>query len=98
MELETLRCRLTAGGNVKVTLEERVYPDISAGQYEAGWWGFDENSNPKQYSEYFLSDYGDLYGWNPKSEHYDLRIGYHPGLVDRGRKLERLYEEGTING
>lgn len=40
----------------ELTLDDRVFPDRSCFQYEAGWWAFDENE-----VEYFVSDEGIVY-------------------------------------
>lgn len=74
---DTLICRLDKGGKITVTLDDRVYPDRSAGQYEAGWWVFEEDilgayvkhgggtdTGVAEYGQlYFLSESGILYEW-----------------------------------
>jgi hypothetical protein len=79
---ETLICRLDKGGKITVTLEDRVYPDASAGQYEAGWWVFEHDgttattSGDYPFRDYFLSEAGILY------EHeFDIRKSGQGGFT-----------------
>lgn len=55
---------MNTGEVVKTTvgdlvLEDRVLPDRTAYQYEAGWWAWEKSDEG---SEYFVSDEGIVYG------------------------------------
>jgi hypothetical protein len=91
---ETLICRLDKGGKIEVTLEDRVYPDRSCGQYEAGWWVYaDYKDYPNNFIEYFLSESGILYTWDvneaPQDRGYTVACGYSVMLKRRLRDLEQ---------
>lgn len=82
-EGDTLTCRLYKGGKIEVTLEDRVYPDRSCGQYEAGWWVYCENE------DFFLSESGILYDADYEKEYqgHTRPIGINPGLARRMREM-----------
>ena len=92
---DQLTCRLYEGGKVTVTLDDRVYPDRSCGQYEAGWWVFDESTvrlsngiccNPQVY---FLSESGILYDSSGGGA-FTQPCGIEPGLARRLKEMEDL--------
>lgn len=78
---ETITCRLFKGGKIDVTLEDRVYPDRSANQYEAGWWVYAETKQPHVLVEYFLNEAGILFTWDkaepPETRGYTKACGIH---------------------
>jgi hypothetical protein len=84
---ETIKCRIFKGGSVTVTLEDRVYPDASAHQYEAGWWCFDANAN-----DYFISESGTLWDFEKATGNFSLAIGLHVPWLRRVKKMEAELE------
>lgn len=83
---DTLTCRLYKGGKIEVTLDDRVYPDRSCGQYEAGWWVFDDSEFMKVTVAYFLSESGILYDCDDNLE-YTVACGIQPGLARRMQEI-----------
>lgn len=56
---------------IEITLDDRVFPDASAGQYEPGWWAFRATDVTE---EYFVNTSGDVYG-RDANENYTERVG-----------------------
>lgn len=71
---DTLICRLDKGGKLEVTLEDRVYPDRSAGQYEAGWWVFNKEA---PFVNYFINERGLLWDFERATGNFTKVIGIH---------------------
>jgi hypothetical protein len=91
-----LKIRLNAGGSITVTLEDRVYPDRSCGQVEAGWWVYaptgDTAAEPGDYpfEDFFLSESGILYDYG--GSNFDRPVGIHPGLAKRVKQMNAEVE------
>lgn len=82
-------CRLYKGGTVEVELEDRVFPDRTCGQYEAGWWVFDVDVAPDKHPiEYFLSESGILYDYDMVSQGFTTACGISPKMARRMREQE----------
>lgn len=56
---------------ITLTLDDRVFPDASAGQYEPGWWAFNVADET---DEYFVNTDGDVYGRDDQ-HNYTKRVG-----------------------
>lgn len=93
MEGETIKCRLSKGGSITVTFDDRVFPDPSCGQFEAGWWVTAPYKDyPNNFIEYFLSDAGILYTWS-ESRNYDKACGICVPWVRRAKEADSQLEE-----
>jgi hypothetical protein len=104
MEGETITCRIASGGKIEVTFEDRVFPDASAHQYEAGWWVFHPDgttaTQPGDYpfNDFFLSESGVLYDYEEDPENKDVKgftkaVGYHVPWVRRVQKADEELEQ-----
>lgn len=83
----------TVAGKVELTLDDRVYPDRTCGQYEAGWWAFDANSNLN--SDYFVSEEGIVYDYAMESDRWDKVVGVCPAFKKRYEEMEDKLNEFT---
>jgi hypothetical protein len=90
--MDTIKVNFTDGEqNVALTVEERVFPDRSCGQYEAGWAVFNEADEVP----YFVSQEGVLYAWGTGTV-----LGTAPEVAAETermeRELDRLYAQGGM--
>lgn len=46
---------------LRLVLDDRVLPDRSSGQYESGWWAFQEGHAMAEDPAWFVSDEGIVY-------------------------------------
>lgn len=89
---QTILVRWSDGREQTMTIEEKVYADISCGQFEGGWIVYDiQDEGPFEEKNYFVSETGVVY------EHgTDKQIGVAPEIVKRAeeieRKLDKAYE------
>jgi hypothetical protein len=87
--IDQATCRLYVGGTVEVELEDRVYPDRTCGQYEAGWWVYDVDVAPDKHPiEYFMSESGILYDFDIVSGSFTHPCGIWPKQARRIREQE----------
>lgn len=76
---------LVNGEQVALTLDDRVLPDRSCHQWEAGWWAWfvdEDNEGP----EFFVSDEGIVYGSTEQyPDVFDFSVGK---TISNGRAVQ----------
>ena len=89
-------CRFETGGSITVVLDDRVLPDRTCNQWDAGWWVFDpadiigKDGDYDECRSYFLSDSGILYRQAEKTTEQGFvhACGYSPEFIRAERKRE----------
>ncbi len=92
--MQDFRCRFSTGGTATLEVEERVLPDASCGQYEAGWWVFNraEPIDRYMYREYFVNEYGLVFDFAGENRGWTKEVGIVPTLARRAREYERMID------
>ena len=90
---DSITCRLNKGGKIVVTLDDRVYPDRSCGQYEAGWWVFTTLKHPHSTDDYFLNESGILWAFDKDTGKFDRAIGIHVPWYRRVKQADAELEQ-----
>ena len=77
--MDTIKVNFSDGRqDVELTVEERVFPDRSCGQIEAGWHVSDDDAS------YFVSQEGLLYAWGTGTV-----LGEAPEIKAETERMER---------
>lgn len=95
--MQDFRCRFSTGGTATLEVEERVLPDASCGQYEAGWWVLDPHDRVATtedviYREYFVNEYGIVFDFAGENRGWTKEVGIVPTLARRAREYERMID------
>jgi hypothetical protein len=84
---KTISVKLDGNKTADLQVEERVFSDLSYGQYESGWTCFDLNTD----TEYFVSESGDVWK-QPENK----MVGVAPKIVQRMTEMEIRWEKHYI--
>ena len=79
--MDTIKVNFTSDDTtVECVVEERVYTDRSAGQYEPGWAVY----HPVTTFDYFVSQSGEVYAWGTGTV-----VGNAPVITAESERMER---------
>jgi len=81
--MDSIEIHLSSGKVFNAAIDERVYADLTCGQYESGWAVYDPTVD---FSDcVFVSESGDVYAWGT-----DVMIGRAPGIEESFLKREEM--------
>lgn len=78
-----------------VCMVDRVLPDRTCGQYEAGWWVRDASDPENEENDMFLSEAGILYRLSEETGNCDEACGYQAILALDAMLTPDSGREGT---